>query len=61
MTNIVNLNRFRKKKERAEKESLAEENRAKHGRRKDDVVLEKTRKQKREEFLDGHKRDDEEE
>lgn len=58
MSNIVNLNRFRKKKARAEKEKRADQNRVKHGRRKDDVVMEETEQKKRKEFLDGHKRDD---
>ena len=32
--NVVNLRVFRKQKERAEREALAEQNRAKHGRTK---------------------------
>ncbi len=58
MNNVVNLNRFRKKKARAEKEKQAEENRAKHGRRKSDEVAEKAETKKQEDFLEGHKRDD---
>ena len=59
MSTVVNLNRFRKRKARAEKERQAEENRAKYGRRKVDVAMEKAELKKREAFLDGHKRDDE--
>ncbi|MEO1251579.1 MAG: DUF4169 family protein [Pseudomonadota bacterium] len=60
MSNIVNLNRFRKKKERAEKEREAEENRAKHGRRKGEIAAEKAKKKKQNDFLDGHRQDDDE-
>ncbi len=56
--NVVNLNRYRKQKKRAEKEKHAEENRVKYGRRKDDVVMEKAETKKQEDFLDGHKKDD---
>lgn len=58
MTNVVNLNRFRKQKKRTEDAKNAEENRVKHGRRKGDVVMEKAESKKQDERLDGHKRDD---
>lgn len=58
MNNVVNLNRFRKKKARAAKEKQAEENRVKHGRRKGDVAIEKAEAKKQDKFLDGHKKDD---
>lgn len=58
MSNVVNLNRFRKRQARAEKKKRAEENRAKHGRRKDEVTAEESDKNKRESFLNGHKRND---
>jgi len=60
VNNVVNLNRFRKQKARAAKEKHAEENRVKHGRRKSDVVSEKAEAKKRDDFIDGHRRDDEE-
>lgn len=49
MTNVVNLNRFRKKKAKEEKEKKAELNRRLHGRTKaerakDDFEKEKQRK-----------------
>lgn len=59
MNNVINLNKFRKKKNREADEKLAEENRAKHGRTK----TEKRNAAKEDETLrahvDGHKRDDE--
>jgi hypothetical protein len=60
MNNVINLNRFRKKKARAEKEKQAEENRVKYGRRKDDVAMETAEAKKQDAFLDGHKKDDDE-
>ena len=58
MSNVVNLNRFRKQKKRAEKEKNADENRVKYGRRKGDIVVEKAESKKQDAFLDGHQRDD---
>ena len=58
VTNVINLNRFRKQKERAEKEKTADENRVKYGRRKGDIVADKTESKKHDDFVDGHKRDD---
>lgn len=58
MSNVVNLNRFRKQKQRAEQEKTADENRVKYGRRKGDIVADETESKKREDFIDGHKRDD---
>ena len=36
MTAVINLNHFRKTRKKAEKNTLAARNRARHGRRKDD-------------------------
>ena len=58
MTNIINLNRFRKQKQRAEKEKTADENRVKYGRRKGDIVVDKAESKKHEDHIDGCKRDD---
>ena len=59
MSDVVNLNRFRKKKARAEKETRAEENRVKYGRHKNDVAKVTAEKNKQEKFLDSHERDSE--
>ncbi len=59
MSNVVNLNRFRKKKARADKEAQAEENRAKFGRSKTEKNIDEANDKKGEDFLDGCKRDDE--
>lgn len=58
MSNIINLNRFRKQKQRAEKEKTADENRVKYGRRKGDVVADDAEAKKQDDFIDGCKRDD---
>lgn len=58
MNNVVNLNRFRKMKERVEDARRADENRQKSGETK---AAQKTRKAKDEKArndLDGHKRED---
>jgi hypothetical protein len=60
MSNVVNLNRFRKDKERADKAAKATENRAAHGRRKSDRDLEQTRKDKAGKVLDQHRLDKDE-
>jgi hypothetical protein len=60
MSNIVNLNRFRKDKERAEKVAKAAENRAAHGRRKSDRDIEKAREDKAGKKLDQHRLDKDE-
>ncbi len=58
MAEIVNLNRFRKDKARAEKADKAAGNRAAHGRTKAERELESARTKKAEELLDQHRRDD---
>ena len=60
MSNVVNLNRFRKDKERAEKVAKASENRVTHGRRKSDRDVEKAREDKAGKALDQHRLDKDE-
>jgi hypothetical protein len=57
MGEIVNLNRFRKDKDRAEKAAKASENRVTHGRRKSDRDIEKAREDKAGKTLDQHRLD----
>ncbi len=53
MTDIVNLNRFRKAKARIQKEREAAENRVQHGRSKADRTREETARAARDRALDG--------
>lgn len=55
MTNVTNLNRFRKSKTRTEKQKQAEENRASFGRTKTQKLMSKIRETKAHNHLDGHK------
>ena len=57
MSEIVNLNRFRKAKERAEKADRAAANRAKFGRNKAEKARDAEENQKRSDLLDGAKTD----
>ena len=57
MASIVNLNRFRKDKERAAKEQRAAENRALHGRGKKDRRASDDELRRTEHDLDGKKLD----
>lgn len=57
MAGVVNLNRFRKEKARAEKRAEADANAAKHGRTRAEKALEKARAEKAARDLDGHERD----
>ncbi len=59
MSTPVNLNRFRKSRDRAEKDAKAEENRVKFGRTKAEKQLDKAAEDKARRHLDGHKRDKE--
>lgn len=52
---IVNLNKFRKARERAEQERKAEENRAKHGRTKADRTRDDDEQARRDRLLDDAK------
>lgn len=58
MSDPVNLNKFRKARQKAEKEQRAQENRAKFGRSKADREIEKARAEKLARLTDGHKRSD---
>jgi hypothetical protein len=55
MAEIVNLNRFRKDRERAAKAKTADENRAKFGRRKDEREITEANAEKSEKALDDKK------
>lgn len=54
---IVNLNKFRKAKQRAEKDRKAEENRIRHGRSSAEREAEKTQRVLDNAHLDGAKRE----
>lgn len=58
MNNVVNLNRFRKKKQRAEKQDSTDENRAKCGRTKAEKSKYRRDAEKLATHLDGCKRED---
>lgn len=58
MSDPVNLNKFRKVKEKLEKEKRAKENRAKFGRTKADKKLEEARAEKLKKLTDGHRHQD---
>lgn len=53
MSNVTNLNQFRKTKARAEKRAKADENAVKFGRTKAQKALEKARVEKARRDLDG--------
>ena len=59
MTNVTNLNRFRKDKARQDARLQADENAAKFGRTKAERQLDRMRADKAERDLDGHRREDE--
>ena len=58
MSNVVNLNHFRKAKAKAEKAAQTAANRARHGRRKGDKAREKAESEQTRNLLDGAKRED---
>lgn len=58
MTDIVNLKRARKAKERAEAEAKAQANRVAHGRTKTEKKLTQAEQEAARRKLDGHKRND---
>ncbi|MEX0303884.1 MAG: DUF4169 family protein [Leisingera sp.] len=58
MAEIVNLNRFRKQKKRAEKQAQADRNAVTFGRKKADKELDKARNTQEVRRLDDHKRDE---
>jgi len=57
MAAVVNLNRFRKAKKRAEDQRRAAENRASFGRGKADRRLSETEEERRQRELDGKRLD----
>ncbi len=60
MSNIINLNRFRKQKKRTEAEQSAEENRTKFGRTKTQKEKDASAAEKSSRHIEGHKREDDE-
>lgn len=58
MAKVVNLNRFRKDKARAEKRDQADANSVKFGQTKAEKRKVKTEAEKAMRHLDGHKRDE---
>ncbi|MGR3321976.1 MAG: DUF4169 family protein [Pseudooceanicola sp.] len=56
MSNVTNLNQFRKRKAKSEKRAQADANAAKFGRTKARKDAEKARDDKAARDLDGHKR-----
>lgn len=57
MGEIINLNRYRKNRERKESGAQAAENRARFGRSKDDRLREKAEQDRRQTELDNKKLD----
>ncbi|ESW87826.1 DUF4169 family protein [Mesorhizobium sp. M1148] len=57
MGEIVNLRQVRKQKARTEKEKLAGENRALHGRSKAERTRDRLTSDKAEKFVAGHRRE----
>ena len=55
-SNVVNLNRFRKQKARAEKDQRAAENREKFGRKKADKEKDADQQRRLDDHLDQHER-----
>jgi hypothetical protein len=58
MAEVVNLRSFRKRKEREEKETMAQVNRAAFGRTKSEKQLNKAKRALEKKALDKHKRED---
>ncbi|QQP90971.1 DUF4169 family protein [Skermanella sp. TT6] len=58
MGDVVNLNRFRKAREKSEREAQAAANRAKHGRTREQRAREKDEAARRAKDLEGKKIDD---
>lgn len=58
MTEPINLNKFRKARDKAKKKAVAAENREKFGRTKAERDLERMRAEKAGRDIDAHKRDD---
>ncbi len=57
MAEVINLKQKRKAKTRSEKEIKASENRVKYGRTKEEKNAEKLKAEKEQKYLQGHKRE----
>lgn len=57
MADIVNLRQFKKQKARGEREALADQNRALHGRTKAEKARQRLTSERDEKFVDGHRRE----
>lgn len=57
MADLVNLRAARKRRDRAEKERQAEENRVRHGQGKAGRLAAKARREREAALLDGHRRE----
>ena len=57
MTNLINLNRARKERDKMNKRAQANENAVQYGRKKADKTLDATRDEQARKLLDGHKLD----
>ena len=57
MTNVVNLRMARKQKARSEKEQVASENRALHGRSGAEKQRDRIEAEKAQSFVEGHRLD----
>lgn len=58
MAEVINLNHFRKAKQKTDKDTQAERNRVRHGRRKDDRHRQDSDDARQRRDLDGHHLDD---
>ncbi|MBT1156201.1 DUF4169 family protein [Aminobacter anthyllidis] len=55
MADIVNLRQFKKQKARTERETLADSNRALHGRTKAEKQRDQLTSERADKFVDGHR------
>ena len=60
MGEVINLNRERKRRQRAEKQKLAAVNRKKHGRKKGERARDSVEKDRQDTLLDQHALDESE-
>lgn len=58
MSKVINLNKARKARDKADKRATADRNAAMHGRSKADKALDKSVTERAERDLDGHRRDE---
>ncbi|MBY6005502.1 DUF4169 family protein [Salipiger bermudensis] len=58
MSKVINLNKVRKARDKADKRAAADRNALLHGRSKADKALDKNTVEKAERDLDGHRRDE---